>query len=135
MTNREKIKYLSQYDNLSLEYKLAYNKYIELIEKFNSPGAGAQLLSFAPTGGDCGNPIEHEYFRILMLESILQNCMKKLNDIYTIVLALEDPMHRTVMRLRYIDGLSWVKICSEINYEWAWTHRIHSSALQHILLE
>jgi hypothetical protein len=132
MTNKEKIKYLSQYSKLALEYKLAHNKYLELSEKFNSPGAGVQRLSFTPTGEGSGNPIEEEYFRLLMLEEILHNAMKRLDSIKGIIFDLDDPLHRTVLRLRYIDGLSWEKICVEINYEWAWTHRIHSNALDNI---
>ena len=36
---------------------------------------------------------------------------------------------RTLMRLRYIEGLSWQAICGRINYSWQQTHRIHARAL------
>ena len=36
---------------------------------------------------------------------------------------------RTLMRLRYIDGLSWQAIAMRINYSWQQTHRIHARAL------
>ena len=39
------------------------------------------------------------------------------------------PTERTLMRLRYIDGLSWQAICNRINYSWQQTHRIHARAL------
>lgn len=39
------------------------------------------------------------------------------------------PVERDLVRLRYLDGLSWHKVCAKINYEWTQTHRIHSNAL------
>lgn len=36
---------------------------------------------------------------------------------------------RTLMRLRYIEGLSWQAICGRIGYSWQQTHRIHARAL------
>lgn len=39
------------------------------------------------------------------------------------------PTERTLMRLRYIEGLSWQAICLRIHYSWQQTHRIHKNAL------
>ena len=39
------------------------------------------------------------------------------------------PTERTLMRLRYIEGLSWQAVCNRINYSWQQTHRIHARAL------
>ncbi len=41
-----------------------------------------------------------------------------------------DYTERELIRLRYIDGLDWHKICAVINYGWTQTHRIHARALQ-----
>jgi len=35
-----------------------------------------------------------------------------------------------LIRLRYIDLMSWEQICVEMNYQWAQVHRIHASALK-----
>ena len=40
-----------------------------------------------------------------------------------------DSTERTLMRLRYIDGLSWQAIALRISYSWQQTHRIHTRAL------
>lgn len=40
-----------------------------------------------------------------------------------------DSTERTLMRLRYIDGLSWQAIALRISYSWQQTHRIHARAL------
>ena len=39
------------------------------------------------------------------------------------------PTERTLMRLRYIEGLSWQEVCDRIHYSWQQTHRIHANAL------
>lgn len=39
------------------------------------------------------------------------------------------PTERTLMRLYYIDGLTWEVVCCEMNYSWRQVHRIHSRAL------
>lgn len=39
------------------------------------------------------------------------------------------PMQRMVLRLRYIEGLSWDEVCTCMGYSWRQTHRIHAEAL------
>ena len=36
---------------------------------------------------------------------------------------------RTLVRLYYIDGLTWEQVCVNMNYGWSQTHKIHSIAL------
>ena len=40
------------------------------------------------------------------------------------------PTERTLMRLRYIEGLSWQAVSMRIHYSWKQTHRIHKNALR-----
>ena len=44
--------------------------------------------------------------------------------------AMENENERTVLRLRYIQGLKWEKVCVELGYQWDATHKIHRSALK-----
>lgn len=37
---------------------------------------------------------------------------------------------RTILRLYYIDGLTWEEVAVEVGYSWAQTHRHHAKALQ-----
>lgn len=45
---------------------------------------------------------------------------------------LEDSIDRNIMRLRYLEGMKWEKICVEVNYRWAQIHRHHKSILEKI---
>lgn len=40
------------------------------------------------------------------------------------------PTERTLMRLRYIEGLSWQAVSLRIHYSWKQTHVIHKNALR-----
>ena len=58
-------------------------------------------------------------------------CDKLAKELQAIENAIEtlSPTERTIIRLRYIEGLSWQAICYRVGYEWAATHRKHASAL------
>ena len=135
MTNKEKIKYLSQYTKLVIEYDHIFETYKVLLNKLDFPSPKVQTLSHTPCGEGGGNPIEAEYFRVITLEGMLAEIKKRIVLIDEPINALEDSTERLVLRLRYIDGLPWEKICVKISYEWTWTHRIHSNALENIKIE
>jgi DNA-directed RNA polymerase specialized sigma subunit len=73
------------------------------------------------------------------LESILIKQQDKLintqKDIQQAIQGLEDSLHRRLVRLYYIDGLTWEKVCVDINYSWRQTHRLHSEALKNIKIQ
>ena len=71
-----------------------------------------------------------------MLQPLRECYAKKLEELVAAQLEIEsaigtldDPVERTILRLRYIDGLSWYKIMTTINYGEQRTHRIHARAL------
>ena len=69
------------------------------------------------------------------LRSLYEEKRAKLSgDLLAIENAIEglNPTERTLMRLRYIEGLSWQAICTRISYSWQQTHRIHARALRQI---
>lgn len=51
------------------------------------------------------------------------------------LLAIEDaigglePVKRRLLRLRYIDGLTWERVAVEMDYSWTQVHRLHGEAL------
>lgn len=45
---------------------------------------------------------------------------------------LEDPTDRNILRLKYIDGYTWERICVELNYGWNGIHKRHRKILDKI---
>lgn len=66
-----------------------------------------------------------------LVEQYEKKSAKLSGDLLAIEKAIEtlNPTERTLMRLRYIEGLSWQAISNRISYSWQQTHRIHARAL------
>ena len=58
--------------------------------------------------------------------------IKQQIEIEEAISILDDPIDRNIMRLRYLEGMKWEKICVEVNYRWAQVHRHHKSILEKI---
>lgn len=59
----------------------------------------------------------------LMKQQIeIENCIDK----------LEDSVDRNILRLKYIDGYTWERICVELNYGWNGIHKRHRKILDKI---
>lgn len=67
----------------------------------------------------------------LKRESALRNGIRaeELTAIESAVDGLDDPTERLVLRLRYIEGKSWIQISRAIYYSRSQTMRIHKRAL------
>jgi hypothetical protein len=44
-----------------------------------------------------------------------------------------EPTERRLARFRYIDGLTWEKVCDRMCYSWMQTHRIHGRMLDKLV--
>ena len=136
MSNKDKIRFLMQYRKLILEYDCIVNSYNVLRHKLMFPGVEAQKINDMPKSQGVSNPTEANFIRLQGLEHMIRQrqdmILETLQKIEQAIGSLSDSMQRTILGLRYIDGLVWEKICVEINYEWAHTHRYHSEALKNI---
>lgn len=45
---------------------------------------------------------------------------------------LDDPTDRNIIRLKYLDGHTWEKICVILNYSWNGIHKKHRKILEKI---
>lgn len=62
----------------------------------------------------------------------LMEINKKLKEILMAIESVPDEMQKTVLTLRYIEGLDWLGISERIGYEIANTYIIHGRALIHV---
>lgn len=66
------------------------------------------------------------------LGDALQEIARKLKEILMAIESVPDEMQKTVLTLRYIEGLDWPDIQERISYERTQTLVIHGKALVHI---
>lgn len=86
-----------------------------------------------PHGSSVGDKLGNIIVKVAdlsrMLECKQQALIYQRAQIETAIEQL-DPVERRLIRLRYVRGLSWERVCVEINYSWRETHRKHSEALK-----
>ena len=67
---------------------------------------------------------------------IMAEYQRKVEELSAALLEIEhaiealDPRARTLIRLHYIQGLTWENVCVEMGYSWRQVHRIHAKALE-----
>lgn len=73
-----------------------------------------------------------------MIEELKQERLKRAKLRWKIVRdirALENEDEQKVLRLRYIKGLKWEEIATEMNYSYKWIHKIHGKALKNFKIQ
>lgn len=69
------------------------------------------------------------------LEELREHYARLIESLAAEQLAIEkaiealEPVARTLLRYRYIEGRKWEEICVLLNYSWRQTHRLHAAAL------
>lgn len=131
MTEKEalKIKLLSY-----LDIKAERQQIQREIDRLADPrGANLDGMPRGSAGGDAmaGIVAKRDALR-KKYEAKLADLTDAQTEIEELIDGLE-PKASRLMRCRYIEGLSWEKVCVAINYAWAQTHRLHSDTLNKLL--
>lgn len=131
MTNREKIDYLKQYKNL--------DKYINhLIEDAERLRTRAEkitpTLTGLPQGGDGENQREVAICKLVDLNNEIDEKIDLYVDLGREIRgnidSVPDVILRTILLLKYIEGLTWEQIAVDLQYSWRNVHYLHSRALK-----
>lgn len=62
----------------------------------------------------------------------IDDLIVKRDEIEMVIISLEDPLLRTLLRHKYINGFGFQRIMVEMNYSWRQIMRYHSEALKQI---
>lgn len=65
------------------------------------------------------------------INQMVSECIAAIDEIECLISTLSEK-EKVLMRLRYIHGYKWEKICVAMGYEWRNIHRIHSNAIQNL---
>lgn len=97
-------------------------------------GPRAQRLDGMPRSGSGENYVTEE--RIDRKDELLALYKEKEAELDEKLLIIEraieklEPRERRLVRLHYIDGLTWEQVAVEMTYSWRQVHRIHGEALE-----
>jgi len=126
-----KKQYLKQYIELKREYDQMDERYRELKSTFLS--IPAQVLDDMPKGSKTDfDKIGRSLAKIEGLEDKKVVILEKYISIEKSISGMDDPTERTLMRLRYLDGLTMSGVAEKIGYVERHANRIHGRALLNI---
>lgn len=80
-----------------------------------------------------GRALEDKISRHIQL---CENYAGTLCELYREQLHIEQALDKVpypeklILRARYISGLNWEKVCSDLGYEWSQAHRLHAAGLK-----
>lgn len=121
---------LSEYTHLEQERLQILDELTKLEARRTAPGTSK--WDGMPRGGGGGDVMADG---LAQKEALTRRYICKVEALEKAQLAIEvlidvlDPVERKLMRHRYLDGLTWEKVCVEMNYSWRQTHNIHARAL------
>lgn len=123
---------LKAYRSIKLERDRLITMIEELEAQMQSPRS--QRLDGMPRGGSApSNPVENLVVKhVELIERYQQKVAELTEAAGEIENAIEvlDHRERTLIRLHYIQGLTWEEVCVAMTYSWRQVHRIHSKALE-----
>lgn len=138
MTEKEQKEHLKRrlhrYRELEAE-RIQIAQELQRVEDVMKGPSGANLDGM-PRSPGVGDPVLGVVSQHISLQDRYRQQLEKLAAAQA---AIEDmignlePMARTLMRHRYIEGMTWEEVCVAIGYSWRQTHNIHAKALDAIL--
>ena len=95
-------------------------------------------LDGMPRASGYGDAMVGRVSEIISLRELYE---RKRDEISDAMLAVEDaieglePVERTLLRYRYIYGMTWEQVSVAMNYSWRQTHKIHARALDKLAMQ
>lgn len=136
--NKLKIRYLKRYK--WLDHRI--NVKLEMMELWRSRLCKlTPAMSSIPTGG--GSIYKSKDLdlidKIVDIEAELDREIDELvrlqTEIKSVIESLAEERERTLLEYRYLQGMTFEWIASEMHYSWKQIHRLHKQALENIKIE
>lgn len=138
MNNCSAIRYHNPAKIYLQRYRAARARYASLCREINDlreslTGTTIQLKADVVSGGGVSDKMSATIAKIVDAESKLANeaaeISTALSAVLTAIRSVPDAMQRTVLTLRYIEGLDWIRISENIHYGERQTFVVHGRAL------
>jgi DNA-directed RNA polymerase specialized sigma24 family protein len=124
---------LRAYRNIRLERDRLKKMIAELESDLYSPRGPS--LDGMPRGGGVDKPDRTDVL-LDRKDEVIRAYKAKEAELSEAILAIEaaietlPSVQRTIVRLYYIEALTWEEVCVEAHYSWSQTHRHHKAALR-----
>lgn len=96
------------------------------------------VYSLVPGSSCSTQKIESNIAKIADIETLLQDetdqFLKSLLEVRELIKLIDDPMQRLIMQKRYLNYQKWEVIAADLGYSWQHIHRVHSCALNSLLI-
>ena len=133
MTKKE---FLNQYRNIEI---IIGSKLDELAKTRERAEKTTQTLSPDKVKSESSGGIEVSIEKIIGLEMEIAKEIESLNivrvKIEKAISSINDYGLESILRLHYINGMSWEKVAVKMNYSYRHTTRLHGIALQKLNIE
>ena len=131
--NQKKINWLTRFRKSEAELNRLYDEQARWRAKAEKV---TQRISPMPPGAPSGNRVQDAVEKIGEVEShinheIMEQC-KERDEIASTIAEVPDETMRLLLRLRYIDGMTFEQIAVKMNYSWRWVIALHGRALQSV---
>lgn len=131
--NQAKIAWLNRYRKLDAEI----NCKCEELSRWRSRAEKiTPVLSKAPGGGGNGDRIADAVEKIVSIEEEINADVDRLisirGEVEKAIKSVPDETLRTLLELRYIDGLTWERIAVKLDKSYQWVCELHGRALKKI---
>lgn len=130
--NHIKITWLNRYRKAVREEQLILDEIQRLRESRMFPSL---VLDGMPHGSDHSDLSVYAVMVDEQMEKLKEWQLEKVRlyeNISDRIRRVEDDNQRALLMCRYIKGMRWEDVASELGYTWRWTHKLHSKALDAI---
>lgn len=123
---------LKAYRGIKLERDRLLIMIEELEAQMRSPRS--QRLDGMPRGGSASSSMVENL--VVKHTELVDRYRRKVAELTKATEEIEDAIEvlesreRTLIRLHYIQGLTWEEVCVAMTYSWRQVHRIHAKALE-----
>ena len=119
---------LKEYRNLVVEIELLEDEKYRLRDGFIS----ARNFDGMPHSKTCSDRVADAAVKLIELQQLIDENLDCLIDSRKEIEGFLEPLspeERSLLRLRYIDGLNWQEISDKLNYTYQWVHVLHKRVL------
>ncbi len=130
MTNQEKKEYLRRYKAADDEINDLMREKERILSRLTRMTASATGM---PHGGGDTDQLTNGVAKIIELEKEIDAKVDKLvelrREIEASIETVDSNIQRRLLKLRYIDGMTWERVAVEMNYSYMQVCRLHGKAL------